>query len=403
MYTRPNQEISHDNNLFDLYGYILSSPEITDSPNSSPPLIETFLIEPMRAPLSPRSSTLKALSPKRAVRLNEKDQHPLKDKIQRTGRSLFPSRLPSSLSENALHQGVTLPKLEGTSSSSSVSSLPMPDFTDVQPVLSRRGPPPTPMKPNHRQPAFDQQAQLFVSILEKLNIARLPFRGQEYSVSKIEGAKGDFMQAFMIDEDPRSLFPNVEVGVQLLVKTYLSSVIQKNSGFKLESYMSNSLNQYDQAIQWGLRVARILNYSSNEPSQTIQDRVLIVEYIPHAFEELSLSWFGDMKLEDIKPKNFELLQQAKIMFNKYVESGISFDLLPRNLRYDDKGLLYLIDFRETSGTSAIAFIPNLTQALAICSRRNPHVFKFLTSDFRSLNLEIAQKVEKSFEDGILTL
>lgn len=244
--------------------------------------------------------------------------------------------------------------------------LPLPDLSAVLQTQSlvRQGPPPTPM----RKKSLSLVGQSFLRC----------HQGLEATCEKV--GRGSFMEAFRCLENPAILY-----------KTFHETRIRL-SEHRLKKFMRHSLAQYQKALDLNLPIAKILNYTPEDPKRPIRERRYEVEWIPHAVDPRQ--WVGNVELKDLE-KFKNLFEQAKALFNAAVENRIPLDLTPENCHCDDESVLKLIDFMEES--SIIDYHADLLRALDGWANGNRHVLMLLSSDFGKWDTDLAKRIEEKLE------
>lgn len=288
------------------------------------------------------------------------------------------------------------------------ASLPLPDFSPVPlpDLASAEEPnkkqkiewrtPPTPRKPKKLSPI----AQEFLSCHRLLQSGRLKYENHEYKVKAIDGARGEFKQAYEVI-DTQNIYKNFS-NDQLIVKAFHDLRINKSPA-RLGEFKKTSLKQYEILTELGLAVAKWLNKET-----AIKDQFDIFERIPHAVNLKPWASKKNIhkKFEELEESDQKILKQFKIFLNTSVEKMFEIDLLPQNFRLNDKGILHLIDLTdekvEIVNLNDLAV--EILQKLELWSKGNSSIYDYLSQDFKTINkkfdnaLEVCKKDKETTEE-----
>jgi hypothetical protein len=173
------------------------------------------------------------------------------------------------------------------------------------------------------------------------------YRNVPFTVQPIHNANGQYSQAFTIASAGGQVVDKVE-NDQIIFKSFLPDLIAHNSK-RLSTYITNSVDQYEQLIYDGFPVSIIYNVDTVK-----EDGFYLVENIPYKFPIL---WDEDALLSEIMEKKHvlsegvqvevkDLLIQVKRMFKFAYDEKMPLDISSSNVRINKDRIVVLIDFRE---------------------------------------------------------
>jgi hypothetical protein len=241
----------------------------------------------------------------------------------------------------------------------------------------------------------------------ELKEGKLKYNGKEYAVKIMEGAIGEYKQAFQVI-DTQNIFDHIQ-NEDIIVKTYHPLCVWKSST-KLEKFMKCAINHYELLNKLQLNVAEILNIET-----AMEDNFFLVKKIPYS---VNLSSWGPnaenkyKQFEELEKIDKVILEQAKHFFNVSIQNQTEIDLLPDNLRYDGEEKLHLIDLPDDK--VVIHQLDDLAveihQKIKQWANGNSSIFDYLTQDFESINPKFSKNFKiceqhslsiKNFEPKIL--